>query len=175
MLFRSANSSYCQVCSGLSPPSFNACRAHDKKSADEGYSSAFYSPFHSRSLSLSQQILVKFLLHIVGDRLGNGAMDSVCHSLREGGDKGNVLLHIVALQERTGIVTVMDGRSSLGGATGKGCRGDPLIRKGGGVAGMNVLNGGHGDSDLIAKVGEIVDKFLLCGTNGAELDRKSVV
>ena len=24
----SANSSYCQVCSGLSPPSNNACRAH---------------------------------------------------------------------------------------------------------------------------------------------------
>ena len=26
-----ANSSYCQVCSGLSPPSCNACRAHYKK------------------------------------------------------------------------------------------------------------------------------------------------
>lgn len=26
-----ANSSYCQVCSGLSPPSDNACRAHNKK------------------------------------------------------------------------------------------------------------------------------------------------
>ena len=26
-----ANSSYCQVCSGLSPPSNNACRAHYKK------------------------------------------------------------------------------------------------------------------------------------------------
>ena len=28
-----ANSSYCQVCSGLSPPSCNACRAHAKKEA----------------------------------------------------------------------------------------------------------------------------------------------
>ena len=27
----SANSSYCQVCSGLSPPSYYACRAHSKK------------------------------------------------------------------------------------------------------------------------------------------------
>lgn len=27
-----ANSSYCQVCSGLSPPSDSACRAHNKKS-----------------------------------------------------------------------------------------------------------------------------------------------
>ena len=27
----SANSSYCQVCSGLSPPSCNTCRAHIKK------------------------------------------------------------------------------------------------------------------------------------------------
>ena len=26
-----ANSSYCQVCSGLSPPSDSACRAHNKK------------------------------------------------------------------------------------------------------------------------------------------------
>ncbi|MCK1975688.1 helix-turn-helix domain-containing protein [Jeotgalicoccus huakuii] len=25
-----ANSSYCQACSGLSPPSYNPCRAHDK-------------------------------------------------------------------------------------------------------------------------------------------------
>ena len=28
-----ANSSYCQVCSGLSPPSFNACRAHYEKAS----------------------------------------------------------------------------------------------------------------------------------------------
>ena len=28
----SANSSYCQVCSGLSPPSDSACRAHKEKS-----------------------------------------------------------------------------------------------------------------------------------------------
>lgn len=27
----SANSSYCQVCSGLSPPSYYACRAHTQK------------------------------------------------------------------------------------------------------------------------------------------------
>ncbi|WP_219924622.1 hypothetical protein, partial [Enterococcus avium] len=27
-----ANSSYCQACSGLSPPSFHSCRAHIKNS-----------------------------------------------------------------------------------------------------------------------------------------------
>ena len=35
----SANSSYCQVCSGLSPPSCNACRAHHKNA--DSHESAF--------------------------------------------------------------------------------------------------------------------------------------
>ena len=30
-----ANSSYCQVCSGLSPPSCNTCRAHTKKTREQ--------------------------------------------------------------------------------------------------------------------------------------------
>lgn len=34
----SANSSYCQACSGLSPPSYYACRAHYQKSRMPRYS-----------------------------------------------------------------------------------------------------------------------------------------
>src|SRR5690606_34658650 len=30
-----ANSSYCQVCSGLSPPSYSPCRAHSKNSSKQ--------------------------------------------------------------------------------------------------------------------------------------------
>ena len=33
--YSSANSSYCQACSGLSPPSCNTCRAHIQKSLSE--------------------------------------------------------------------------------------------------------------------------------------------
>ena len=40
----SANSSYCQACSGLSPPSDYACRAHYKK-RKSGTGSAFFLSF----------------------------------------------------------------------------------------------------------------------------------
>ncbi|WP_207487699.1 hypothetical protein, partial [Enterococcus avium] len=36
-----ANSSYCQACSGLSPPSFHPCRAHIQKSL-KNRSSGFF-------------------------------------------------------------------------------------------------------------------------------------
>ena len=43
----SANSSYCQVCSGLSPPSDCACRAHQKKTSPQRmilHGEAYFNP-----------------------------------------------------------------------------------------------------------------------------------
>ena len=47
-----ANSSYCQVCSGLSPPSCNACRAHNKKVLRSFHHNTFF-------LFLSECVSVK--------------------------------------------------------------------------------------------------------------------
>ena len=42
-----ANSSYCQACSGLSPPSYYACRAHQKKMYSFHAVHLFYCPVYS--------------------------------------------------------------------------------------------------------------------------------
>ena len=48
-----ANSSYCQVCSGLSPPSFNACRAHYQKATTIFVVANFILPLILQTLGAS--------------------------------------------------------------------------------------------------------------------------
>src|SRR5690625_446894 len=42
----SANSSYCQVCSGLPPPSYSPCQAHNNKTVPPGSGTVTDKPIH---------------------------------------------------------------------------------------------------------------------------------
>ena len=50
-----ANSSYCQVCSGLSPPSYHPCRAHQQK---RSYPGSGIAPFFSYWIRLTESRMI---------------------------------------------------------------------------------------------------------------------
>ena len=83
-----------------------------------------------RFLSLAAEVLVQFLLHVVGHLAFHRAELGVGHTADELGDEVDILFHMLRFDGFHGVVAVMDGSGVGGAARQKLMAGIPLSANG---------------------------------------------
>lgn len=118
--------------------------------------------------ALAVEIDVQLILHVLGNVAGNGELLRIGHVRHEGVDKVDVRENVLGFHDGCRVIAVMDGGGVLRRNVSEGDGGYALVRKGGGVAGINVLPDLQGEALQEGKVLDEMYQLILTGAAGAE-------